>query len=300
MSIFNMGRTKLSSDSVLYIINYVWLSLFLLIVLLPLIFIVSASFSSPAAVSSGRIFLWPIEPCLDGYRAVFTHRYILSGYLNTCIYTLLGTFFSVCVTMIAAYAMSRKDVPFRGIIMGFFVFTLFFSGGLIPTYIVVARLNLVNKIWALILPGAMNVYNMILIRTFIMSNIPGELLEVSLIDGCSDFKYLTHIVVPLSKAVIAVIVLFLVVTHWNSYFPALIYLNERNKYPLQLIMREILIVNQFAASDMMDPELIAKKQGLSDLLKYSLIIVSSLPILLFYPFIQKYFVTGVMIGSIKG
>ena len=300
MSIFNPGRKKLSSDSMLYIFNYTGLSLFLLAVLLPLVFIVSASFSSPAAVSSGQVFLWPVKPCLDGYRAVFTHRYILSGYLNTCIYTVTGTFASVCVTMIAAYGMSRRDVPFRGIIMGFFVLTLFFSGGLIPTYIVVARLNLVDKIWALILPGAMSVYNMILVRTFIISNIPGELLEVSLIDGCSDIKYLTHIVVPLSKAVIAVIVLFLVVAHWNSYFPALIYLNGRNKYPLQLIMREILIINQFAASDMMDPKLIAQKQGLSELLKYSLIIVSSLPILLFYPFIQKYFVTGVMIGSIKG
>lgn len=289
-----------SSDHILYTINYILLTLFLLIVAYPIIFIISASFSSPDAVSSGRVYLLPVKPCLDGYRAVFTHKLILSGYINTIIYTLLGTIISICITMIAAYALSRRNVPFSRFFMAFFVFTMFFNGGLIPTYILISQLHLVNTIWVMILPGAMSVYNMIIARTFIRSTIPNELLEASFMDGCSDFRYFFKIVLPLSKSVIAVITLFVVVWYWNSYFQALIYLNDPEKHPLQLILRQILISNKIAAYDMKDPELMEKKRGLSDLLKYSLIIVSSLPVLILYPFVQKYFVTGMMIGSVKG
>jgi len=202
--------------------------------------------------------------------------------------------------MIAAYVLSRKDLPFRGILMGYFVFTMFFGGGLIPSYILITNLKMVNTIWVMIIPGAVSVYNMILARTFIMSNISTELLEAVQVDGCSDFRYFISIVLPLSKSVIAVITLFCVVARWNSYFGALIYLNDREKLPLQLVLRDILVINQVTPQDFVNKELIVKKQGLANLLKNSTIVASSLPIIILYPFIQKYFVKGVMIGSIKG
>jgi len=288
------------SDRIMYIFTYILLSLLILVIAYPIIVVISSSFSSPQAVSNGRVFLWPVEPSVEGYKAVFSHKYIMVGYRNTIVYTLLGTLISVSVTMIAAYVLSRKDLPFRGILMGYFVFTMFFGGGLIPSYILITNLKMVNTIWVMIIPGAVSVYNMILARTFIMSNISTELLEAVQVDGCSDFRYFISIVLPLSKSVIAVITLFCVVARWNSYFGALIYLNDREKLPLQLVLRDILVINQVTPQDFVNKELIVKKQGLANLLKNSTIVASSLPIIILYPFIQKYFVKGVMIGSIKG
>lgn len=294
------GYHQSSSDRLMYILTYILLSLLLIVIAYPLIVVISSSFSSPEAVSTGKVFFLPVEPSIEGYKAIFSYKYILIGYKNTIIYTLIGTLISVSVTMVAAYVMSRNDLPFRGILMGFFVFTMFFSGGLIPSYILITKLKMVNTMWALVIPGAVSVYNMILARTYIMSNISVELLEAVQVDGCSDFKYFLSIVLPLSKPVIAVITLYCVVGHWNSYFGALIYLNDRDKFPLQLVLRDILVMNQITPQDFANKELLVKRQGLSNLLKHSTIVVSSLPIIIFYPFIQKYFVKGVMIGSIKG
>jgi len=287
-------------DKILYAIVYTVLTFVTIAVLYPLIFIISSSFSSGSAVSSGRVVLLPVEPTLEGYKAVFKHKHIVTGYRNTIFYTTAGTAINVAMTLIAAYPLSRKDMQFKKFYMFLFVFTMFFGGGLIPTYILMTQIKFINTIWAMIVPGALSVYNMIVTRTFIMSNIPQELLEAAQIDGCSDAKYFFMVVLPLSKAIIAVMTLFYAVGHWNAYFNALIYLNEPKLYPLQLILRTILVANRVNLSDIEDPELIAAKQGLADLLKHSLIIVSTAPILVLYPFIQKYFIKGVMIGSIKG
>lgn len=299
----NIRKRKIQyplEDRIYYAAVNLILSLFTLAVLVPLIHIVAASFSSPTAVATSRVVLWPVDFSLKGYQAVLSNPYVLTGYWNTIFYTLLGTLINVTVTLLAAYPLSRKGLPFRGFFMFLFTFTMFFSGGLIPTYLLVSSLHLVGTFWSLLLPGALSVYNMILTRTFMQSNIPGELLEAAQIDGCSDLRFFFNMVLPLSKAVIAVITLYYAVGHWNAYFSAMIYLNEKDTYPLQLILRDILIANQISTNDIVDDAVLAGKQGMADLLKYSLIIVSSLPIICVYPFVQKYFVKGVMIGSVKG
>lgn len=225
---------------------------------------------------------------------------VVSSYANSIFYTVAGTFINLCMTLIAAYPLSRKDLPGRGYITFFFTFTMFIGGGMIPNYLVVKGLGMLNTRWALLIPGAISTYNMFVVKNFIQSNIPGELLEASRMDGCSDTNYFFSIVLPLSKASIAVIALYYAVGHWNSYFSALMYLNDRSKIPLQLVLREILVNNQVSADMIIDPELYEKKQNVAQLLKYSLIVVSSVPIICVYPFVQKHFVKGVMVGSVKG
>lgn len=297
----NKLRTSTEDKLLYYIINSI-LFLTIVVIAYPLIFIVSASFSSPAAVSSGRIVLLPVEFGIQGYKAVFSHKHVLTGYRNTIFYTMVGTAINVIITLLCAYPLSRRDFPFKKLFMLVFVFTMFFSGGLIPSYILMVQINFVNKIWAMLIPGALSVYNMILVRTFLVSSIPSDMLEASQIDGCSDIQYFFSILLPLSKAVIAVITLYYAVGHWNSYFSALIYLNDQKLFPLQIILRNILIANQVSLSDMtnVDAETIVARQGMADLLKYSLIIVSSAPVIAMYPFVQRYFIKGVMIGSVKG
>lgn len=287
-------------DRIYYAVTYFILALFLLIVLYPLIYIVSASFSSAAAVTSGRVFLWPVEPCLDGYKAVFKHPNILNSYKNAFVYTTVGTCINLVMTMIAAYPLSRPDMPHKGLIMFLFTFTMMFNGGMIPDYILLKDLHMIDSIWALVIPGAISVVNLIIARTFLMSSIPTALLEASQIDGCSDFKYFAHIVLPLAKPVMAVITLYYAVGHWNSYFSAFLYLNSPDKFPLQLVLREILIVNTMDTSMIVDTAMAEQMQNIADLLKYALIIVSSAPVLIMYPLVKKFFVKGVMIGSIKG
>lgn len=289
-----------ASDKIYYTISGLILAFILVAVSYPLIFILSASFSSGDAVSSGKVLLWPVDVSLEGYEAVFKNQDIARAYVNTLFYTVLGTFINVTLVMTCAYALSRPKVKGRNFFMFLFTFTMFFSGGLIPFYILLKDLSVLNTIWAMVLPGALSVYNMIIARTFIQSNLPSELLEAAKVDGCNDFRFFFSFVLPLSKAVIAVIALFSAVGHWNAYFNALIFLNDRELYPLQIILREILIMNQVDLSMIMDPELQIANANAAAVLKYALIVVATLPILCVYPFIQKYFVKGVMIGSLKG
>jgi multiple sugar transport system permease protein/putative aldouronate transport system permease protein len=289
-----------TGDRTYYLIVDLIMTLLLIIVVYPLIYILSASFSSPSAVASGRVVLWPVDFGLEGYKAVFKNKDIVSGYRNTFLYTFFGTALNVGMTMIGAYPLSRKDLKGRDFFMLLFTFTMIFSGGMIPSYILMRQLHLINTPWVMIVPGAISVYNLIITRTFLQNTIPPDLLDASQIDGCSDTRYFFSIVLPLSKAILATITLFYAVGHWNAYFNAFLYLNDRKLFPLQIILREILIANTIDASQIVDPELEQAKQGMADLLKYSLIVVSSLPVMILYPFVQKYFVSGVMIGAIKG
>ncbi|QMV41882.1 carbohydrate ABC transporter permease [Cohnella cholangitidis] len=288
------------SDRAFNIANYILLSITLIVVLYPLIYVVSASFSSSYAVLSGKVWLWPVDPSLDGYKAVFKNKNILTGFQNTIFYTLAGTLINVIMTIMAAYPMSRGDFRGRNAFMLLFVFTMMFSGGLIPTYFVVKDLHLIDTVWAMLIPTALSVWNVIIMRTYFQTTIPHELLEASQLDGCNDFRFLLRIVIPLSGPIIAVIALFYAVGHWNQYFNAMIYLKDPHLYPLQLILRDILVQNEVKIDMLGDVKSAAARQGLRELLKYSLIVVSSVPLLLIYPFVQKFFVKGVMIGSIKG
>ena len=287
------------SDRIFYITINLILAILGLLILYPLIYIVSCSFSSGSALTAGKVILWPVDISFEGYMAVFSNKNIGVGYKNTLFYTVVGTTVNVIMTMVCAYPLSRRDMPYRGIFMFLFTFTMFFSGGMIPTYMLISQLKLIDNRLVMILPGMIGVYNMILARTF-MQSLPYELFEAAEMDGCSDTYYFVRMVLPLSKACMAVIALYYAVGHWNAYFNAFLYLNDRSKYPLSLFLREILVSNQMTESMDLDPELLERKQGLADVLKYSLIIVSTLPVLCVYPFAQKYFVKGVMIGSLKG
>ncbi|CAM3654814.1 carbohydrate ABC transporter permease [Marinicrinis lubricantis] len=287
-------------DKIFYFFNDLILFFALLIVLYPLIYIFSASFSDRLAVISGKVVLWPVDFSLEGYQAVFKDSKVLVGYGNTIIYTALGTFINVVLTIMAAYPLSRKSMVGRNIIMYLFAFTMLFNGGLIPNYLLVQDLGMIDTRWAMILPAALSVWNVIIARTFFQTTISEELYEAAAMDGCSHVRFLWNIVLPLSKAITAVLVLFYGVFHWNSYFNAFIYLKSPELYPLQIVLRDILIQNQIDPATITDTESMTRKQGMADLLKYSIIIVASLPIWLVYPFVQKHFVKGVMIGSIKG
>ena len=298
-----LSKTVIKSshgDRIFMGIVYTILTLVLVLATYPLLYVLSASFSNPEAVVSGRVWLYPVQPTIMGYRAIFNNPYILSGYANSFFYAFFGTIINITVTILAAYPLSRKEFMPRNVIMAMFVFTMLFSGGLIPIYILVKSLGMVNTRWAMIIPNAMAVWNVILTRTYFISAIPDQLHESAELDGCSEFRYVTSMLIPLSKPIIAVIALYYAVGHWNSYFQALIYLQNKKLFPLQIILREILILNSFNPEMMTSAEELLRKQGLEDLLKYSLIVVATLPVLALYPFIQKYFIRGVMIGSIKG
>ncbi|MFE5323224.1 carbohydrate ABC transporter permease [Paenibacillus sp. NPDC056579] len=273
-------------------------ALVLVAVLYPLLFIVSASFSDPALVLNGEVLLLPKQVTLEAYKNVFENEQIWNGYLNSIIYTAVGTAINLIMTTLAAYPLSRPDLPGRGGIMFFVTLTMFFSGGLIPSYLLVKSLGMVNTMWALIIPGAVATYNLIVMRTYFQSSIPWELQEAAHMDGCSNWKLLTHVILPLSKPILAVMVLFYAVGHWNSYFNALIYIRNKELYPLQLVLREVLMVSQ---ADAVDSNVgLESKVLLAESIKYVVIIISSLPVLLMYPFVQRHFVKGVMIGSLKG
>ena len=291
---------KWRGNKIFYTLSGLGLLAFLIIVLYPILFVVAASFSSGEAVSAGKVFLWPVDFSLDGYKTVFNNRNIWMGFCNSILYTVLGTAINLVMTMIAAYALSRDDVPGSNKIMLLFTFTMFFNGGMIPTYMLIRSLHMLDTVWAMIIPGAIGVYNLIIARTFIRNSIPGDLLDAAKIDGCSDIKYFLKIVLPLSKAIMAVMVLFYGVGHWNSYFNPMLYLNTRELFPLPIFLKEILIANQIDPSTVSDPELQMQIAKIADVIKYALIVVSTIPVMLIYPFIQKYFVKGVMIGSVKG
>ena len=268
-------------------------------ILLPLIFIVSASFSSSEAVIAGRVSLWPVDFSLQGYTTIFEHKKVWDGFGNSLFYTVFGTIFNVFMTIIAAYPLSRQDLVGRRVITIAFIFTMLFSGGLIPTYMVVRDLGLLNTRAAMILPTGIGIFNLLITITFFRTTIPPELIEASRIDGANDFRTFLSIILPLSRPIIAVLVLFYAVNHWNSYFSALIYLKDQELFPLQLVLREILIENSIDASMLIDIEDLIAREGLRELLKYSLIVVASVPILIIYPFVQRHFIKGMMIGSVK-
>ncbi len=288
------------SDAAFDTVNYFVLSLFFLSVLYPCIYILSASFSSTNAVITGRVWLWPVEPSLRGYQAVFEYKAVWWGFYNSLYYAVFGTVISVTLTVMAAYPLSRPDFAGRSWISFAFLFTLMFSGGLIPTYLLVRNLGMLNSRWAMVVPSAVSVFNVLVTRTFFQTNIPPEMLEAARLDGASDLTFLRRIVLPLSGPILAVITLFYAVGQWNSYFSALLYLDNQHLFPLQLVLRSILIQNQIDPSLIMSEEDLIARQGLEDLLKYSLIVVATVPVLVIYPFAQKYFVRGVMIGAIKG
>ena len=299
----NIAKNRISAsrdDLVYYIISGFIMSVLLVMALYPMVFVLSASFSSGDAVSSGKVILWPVELNLEGYKTVFRNNDILRAYWNTLLYTAAGTLINVSMALITAYPLSRRDLRGRGFLMLIFTFTMFFSGGMIPSYINISNLHLMNTFWVMVLPGALSVYNMIVTRTFIQTSIPYEMLEAASIDGCNDTKYFFSCVLPLSKAISAVNTLFSAVNHWNAYFNAMIYLNDRDKLPLQNIMRELLVLNEMNLSDLVDPEQALLMLNSVAVLKYALIVVATVPILCAYPFAQKYFVKGVMIGSVKG
>ncbi|NCB93176.1 MAG: carbohydrate ABC transporter permease [Clostridia bacterium] len=297
-------KTKFKSqslqDKIFIIVVYSLLIMLFVIVAYPLIYIVSASFSDPQAVISGEVILWPVKPTLRGYAAVFKNSKIVTGFINSIFYMVAGTSLNIVMTILCAYPLSRKEFTARSKLAAIFVFTMYFSGGLVPSYILVNKLGLINTPWAMIIPSAMSTYNMIICRTYIQNSIPDELYEAGQLDGCTPWKYLIRVVVPLSKPIIAVLVLYYGVAKWNNYFDAMIYLKKDALQPLTIVMREILIQNKVDFTMISDVKVASELQGLTQLLKYSTIVVASVPVLLIYPFVQKHFVKGVMIGAVKG
>lgn len=295
-------------DRVFVTINGILLALFFVIELYPMIYVLSASFSDPLAVGSGEMLLWPVKPSLQGYQYILQYKTIWSGYLNTIFYTVVGTLLNLAVTIPCAYALSRRDFPDKGIFMTLFMFTMYFSGGTIPAYLNYKSFGLLNTRWVLIICGAMSVYNMIVARTFFASSIPWELHEAARIDGASDIRMFFSIVLPLSKAIMAVMVLYYGVGHWNEYFSAMLYLPQaKNLWPLQLVLRDILIKSSFAKDAISDGVMDAdqmmellRQQDTANMMKYCVIVAATVPMLVIYPFLQKYFAKGVMIGSVKG
>ena len=300
-------QRRTMSDKAFDIINLVLLLMITLVILYPLYFTVIASLSDPYAVVRGEVLLWIKDFTIEPYKNVFANEEIWIGYFNSIVNTVLAVLYNLVLTIPAAFVMSRRNLRGVNLFMGFFVFTMYFSGGMIPSYLLVKDLGLMNTRWALILPIGFSVYNMIIARTFFQSNLSEELFEAARIDGCSVFGTFFKIVLPLSGAIIAVIALYVAVGHWNSWFSALLYITDKKLYPLQYILRSILIQNQemniINTQGMQNADMIqyfVRRKYMAEGMKYSLIFISSLPMLIAYPFVQKYFVKGVMIGAIKG
>ena len=299
-----MGKDKKArvwnSDRFFDLVNLVIMVLLLFIFVWPLWFIVIASVSNPNQVWNGNVILLPKEFTTAAYEAVIEYQSIWVGYRNTIFYTILGTLINLVMTVCAAYPLSRKDFVPRNFFMVMFMLTMYFGGGLIPTYLVVSKLKLVNTIWAMMIPGAVSIYNVIITRTYFLNSIPSTLQEAASLDGANSFQFLIKVVLPLSKPIIAVVALYYAVGHWNDFFSALIYINDKNLMPLQAFLRDLLMSNKMIDMQGMDAAQVEAKMQLAQTLKYSAIVVSTVPVLCIYPFIQKYFVKGVMIGSIKG
>ncbi|MCJ8008508.1 carbohydrate ABC transporter permease [Lederbergia wuyishanensis] len=290
------------SDKAFDIINKILVSIVVIVIVYPLIFVISASISDPAAVSSGRMWLWPVDITFAGYKRVFQYDTIWIGYRNTIFYTLLGTAIHLIVLLPCAYALSRKEVMGKKLILWVVLFTMLFNGGLIPTFLVVKTLGMVDTVWSIVIPGVVGAWSLLVARAFFQQTIPDQLVEAAKIDGASDFYIFGKVVLPISMPIIAVMALFHGVSLWNQYFTALIYLTNEKLFPLQLILREILIVaeiNKDGGGGPGELESIVDQVKTASLLKYAVIMVSSLPLLIIYPFLQRYFVKGVLIGSVK-
>lgn len=293
-------RIESTNDRVFNLIIVIVATIVLLLVLYPLYFVIIASVSNPDMVASGQVILFPKGISLEGYKFILDDKRIWTGYMNSLIYMVFGTMTALAITIPAGYALSRDDLRGRGIIMKIMVFTMYFGGGLIPTYLVVKDLHLIDSRLALIILGSFSVYNLILTRTFFMSTLPKELQEAAEIDGCGVPRFFFQIVLPVSKSIIAIMTLYYAVGHWNSFFNALVYINDQSKYPLQLVLRDILIAGQTIDPESVDAETLLRIDYIARTIKYGVIIVASLPMMCIYPFVQKHFVKGVMIGSVKG
>jgi putative aldouronate transport system permease protein len=295
------GTRRTKTDVLIDTINFILICLFTLIILYPLVFVLSASFSDARLIYQNPIVLWPKGFTLEGYKTVFENSDIWNGYKNTFVYTILGTFVNILMTVLGAYPLSRKDFYGRNLFTFFFVFTMFFNGGLIPTYLVIQSLGMINTVWVMVIPMAISVYNLIIMRTYFQTRIPEELQESAKIDGCSNIRLLIKIVLPLSTPIIAVMVLFYAVGHWNSYFHALIYLSDRTRYPLQLVLREILLRSEMESMlNIATDEAYAERMMSRESIKYAVVAVASIPMLILYPFLQKFFKEGIMVGALKG
>lgn len=289
-----------TGDRVFYTVIGIVMFILTLIVLYPILYVVSASFSSPDAVQAGRVWIWPVDFTFKAYEAVFQYKEIWIGYRNTIFYVVVGTIMHVAVELICAYPLARKNLWGRNFISFMFSFTMLFGGGMIPSYLLIKNLGMLNTVWAMFIPGLMSVYNVIVARTFIQNNIPNELLEASQIDGCTDTQFFFRVVLPLSKAIIAVLTLWHAVGIWNAYFGAFLYLTDEKLYPLQIFLKEILVQNQVSADVVVSESTTIEAQNFKELLKYAVIVISTVPLFTFYPFVQKHFVKGVTIGSVKG
>ena len=283
-------------DQVFLAVLLVISAVILVIELYPLIFVVSASFSDSDAISLGRVYLLPVNPSLDGYRMLLKKKDILTGFKNSVIYLAVGTTVNMLLTMLLAFPLSRREMPGRNIITFFVALTMYVSGGLIPTYLMVSNLGMVDTLWGIIVPNAISTTNMIIMRTYFQNSIPESLYEAAMLDGSNYTKYLLRVVLPLSMPIVAVIGLYYGVGHWNNYFDALIYLRSTEKQSLQLVLRNILLANQVNSGDGSYSE--ASKLGVT--IKYSVIVFSCIPMMIAYPFVQRFFIKGVMIGAIKG
>jgi len=295
----HISRTR--GDRIFDVVNLAVLLVIMVLIVYPLLFVIFASISDPRRIYDSPLLLWPRGFTFGSFKLVFENREIWTGYRNTVIYTSVGTFVNIAMTTFGAYPLSRRDFWGRGVLTFYFTFTMFFSGGLIPLYLLLRNLGMLNTIWAMVIPGAISVYNMIIMRTYFQTRIPPDLEDAARIDGCSNLRMLFKLILPLAMPIIAVMVLFYGVGHWNSYFSALVFLSSRSKYPLQMILREILIQNEMtsmlaiAHDDQYAARMIAKMG-----LRFAVIIVSALPIFVFYPLLQRFFKEGIMVGAIKG
>lgn len=300
LRIHRKGPRESGVDRIVSVLVAVLSVLVFLGVAYPLYFVIIASFSDSDLVNQGKVLLYPMGFSTYGYGKIMEDTRIWTGYMNTIIYTVGGTAINMIATVTAAYTLSRREFMARRVINALFVFTMFFSGGLVPTYMLINKLDLINDRMVMMIPFCVNVFNLIIVRTFFENSIPGDLYEASILDGCSHFQFFFRVVLPLSKAVLSVVTLYYMVGHWNDFFNALLYLNDKTLVPLQIVLRDILLSNQVFLSGATGGTGLSYAQRYADQVKYGVIIVSTLPILMVYPFIQKYFEKGVMIGALKG
>ena len=288
-----------AGDRVFDIVNAIIMTLITIVIVYPLYYVLLASITDPTVVNTGKLLLYPEAPYIDGYKRAFSYAPLWTGYKNTLIYTFVGTIISLICTIPAGYALSRMDLPGRRVIMFLCTFTMFFNGGIVPLYLVVQNLHIYDTIWAVALPVAVSVYNLIVCRSFFDTGIPIEMLEAAKIDGCNDFVFFFRIVIPLSSTIIAVMCLFYATALWNQFFNPLMFLSGQDKMPLQVVLRNLVLSNQ-VNSITSNAQEIAMRQRLAEQLKYCTVVLAAAPLLIVYPFLQKYFAKGVMVGAVKG
>lgn len=293
-------KRKSKSDKIFDFINYIIMAIILFLVAYPIYFVVIASFSDPTYVNAGQVLLWPKGITFEGYKMIMEFKQIWTGYKNSIIYTFFGTCINIAVLIPASFALSRKELVGRKFFTTLCLFAMYFSGGTIPLYLLIKNLGMFDTIWSLILPGAFGIYNMIICRSFFIGNVSEELYESVKIDGGGYMRFFFSIVIPLSKAIIAVMVLYNALAHWNSYLPVLYYIRDESKYNLQLILSNISSMLNTQQMEGMSMEAMISAEKVKELVKYTTILIAALPMIILYPFVQKYFVTGVMIGSVKG